>query len=54
MARAWWCRFTGTPGRRPDGRVLDSQEALFFGVVDGLVTSVRNYYRDTDEVVWRT
>lgn len=37
-------------GRRPDGRVLDSREALLFGIVDGMVTSVRNYYRDTDEV----
>jgi hypothetical protein len=36
-------------GHRPDGRILDSREALLFGVVDGLVTSVRNYYRDTAE-----
>jgi ketosteroid isomerase-like protein len=42
-------------GRRLDGRVLDCHEALLFAVVDGLVSSVRNYYRDTAEVAafWR-
>lgn len=37
-------------GSRPDGRSLDTQEALLFTVEDGLVTSVRNFYDDFDDV----
>jgi uncharacterized protein len=36
--------------RRPDGRALDTREALLFQVDDGRVTAVRNFYRDMDEV----
>jgi hypothetical protein len=36
--------------RRPDGRTLDTREALLFQVVDGRVVSVRNFYDDTTVV----
>jgi len=36
--------------RRPDGRTLDTREALLFQVQDGKVTSVRNFYDDMSEV----
>jgi ketosteroid isomerase-like protein len=36
--------------RRPDGRTLDTREALLFQVEDGHVKSVRNFYGDMSEV----
>jgi ketosteroid isomerase-like protein len=38
-------------GRRPDGRELDTREALLFRVEGGVVRSVRNYYAEIAEVV---
>ena len=36
--------------RRPDGRTLDTREALLFQVQDGKVKSVRNFYDDMSAV----
>jgi ketosteroid isomerase-like protein len=36
--------------RRPDGRTLDTREALVFDVRDGKVTSIRNFYDDMSQV----
>jgi uncharacterized protein len=35
--------------RRPDGRTLDTREALLFHVEDGQVKAVRNFYADISE-----